>query len=50
MQKGINSPPKIDGGNTFDKNNPTIALNILYNKEKQICPAYISKINLNCQK
>ena len=32
------------------KKNPTIALNILYIKEKEICPAYISKINSNCEK
>ena len=31
----------------FDKNNSTIALNI---KEKEICLAYISKINFNCEK
>ena len=30
------------------KNNPTIALNVLYIKE--ICPAYISKINSDCEK
>ena len=34
----------------FVKNNSTIALNILYIKEKEICLAYISKINLNCEK
>ena len=34
----------------FEKNNPTIALNILYIKEKETCPAYISKINSNCEK
>ena len=27
----------------FEKNNPTIAINILYTKEKYILPAYISK-------
>ena len=27
-----------------------IALNILYIKEKEICPVYISKINSNCEK
>ena len=26
-----------------EKNNPTIALDILYAKEKEMCPAYISK-------
>ena len=28
----------------LQKNNPTIALNILYIKELEVCPAYISKI------
>ena len=28
----------------------TVALNILYIKEKEICLAYISKINSNCEK
>ena len=37
-------------GKTFEKNIPTIARNILYLKEKEICPAYISKINMNCKK
>ena len=27
-----------------------MALNILYIKEKEICPAYISKVNSNCEK
>ena len=34
----------------FEKNNLTIALNISYIKERKICPAYISKINWNCEK
>ena len=34
----------------FEKNNVTIALNILLTKEKEICSAYISKINSNCEK
>ena len=33
----------------FEKNNPAISLNILCTKEKEICPAYISKINSNCE-
>ena len=48
--KRINYPSKIDDWKTFTKNNPTIALNILYIKEKEICPAYISKINSNSGK
>ena len=48
--KGINYPSKIDNWKTFQKNNPTIALKILHNKEKETCPAYISKINSNSKK
>ena len=48
--EGINNPSKRDDWKTFEKNNLTIALNILYIKEKEICPAYISKINSNCEK
>ena len=48
--KRINYPSKIDDWKTFEKNNPTIALNILYVKEKEICPAYISKFNSNYEK
>ena len=35
---------------TFEKNNPTIALNIFYTKEKEIFPAYISNQNLILEK
>ena len=42
--KGIKYTTKIDDLKTFEKNNPTNALNILYIKEKQILPAYISNI------
>ena len=47
--KERNSPSKIDS-KIFEKNNPTIALNNLYIKKKEIFPAYISKINSNCEK
>ena len=47
---GIKCSLKIDDWKTFEKNNPTITLNVLYIKETEICPAYISKINLNCKK
>ena len=43
--KGINYPSKIDYWKTFEKGNLTIALNILYIKEKEILPGYISKDN-----
>ena len=49
-QKGINDPSKIDDQKTLDKNNLAIARNILYTKEKEICPAYVSDINMNCEK
>ena len=42
--KGINYPSEIDDCKTFEINNPRIALNILYIKEKEICPAYIQKL------
>ena len=42
--KGKNYPSNLDNWKTFEKNYPAIALNISYIKEKEICPAYISKI------
>ena len=45
-----NYPSKIDDWKTFEKNNPTTVLNILFIKEKDICPAYISEINSNGEK
>ena len=42
--KKINYLSKIDDWKTLEKNNPIIAFNILYIKEKRICPAYISQI------
>ena len=43
--KVINYPSKLDDWKTFEKFNPTFALNILYTKEKEKFPAYISKHN-----
>ena len=43
--EGINYPSKSDDWKTFLKNNLTIAVNILYTREKKICPAYISNHN-----
>ena len=34
----------------FEKNNSTIVFNILYIKEEEIYPAYISKQNSTCEK
>ena len=45
--KRINYPSKIDW-KTLEKNNWTVALNILYIKEKEICPADILKISSDC--
>ena len=45
--EGMNYPSKIEDQNRFEKNNLIIALNVLYIKEKEICPGYISKINLS---
>ena len=47
--RGINYPSKINDWRMFQKNSPTIA-NILYIKEKEICPAYISKVNSKIEK
>ena len=44
-QEGINHPSKTDDWKTFEKNNPTLALNILDVKEKEKLPAGISKHN-----
>ena len=46
----IKYPSKIDDWKTFEKNNLTIVLNVLFTKEMEICPAYISKHNSNREK
>ena len=48
--KEINYPSKIDDWKTFEKNNTTIAPSIFDIKVKEIFPACIAKINLNCAK
>ena len=48
--KRINHASKIVDWKTFEKNNPTIALNILYIKEKEMCSGYISNTNSNFEK
>ena len=42
---GKNYPSKMDDWKKFQKNSPTIAVNILYFKEKEILPAYIPNHN-----
>ena len=48
--KGINYPSEKNDWKAFEKNNLIIIRNILYIKEKEICPSCISKINSNCEK
>ena len=43
-------PSKIDDCKTLEKNNSTFALNVLYTKKLEICPAYISKKDSNREK
>ena len=48
--KVINYSSKTVNLKSFEKNNRSIDLNILYMKEKEIFLACISKISLNCRK
>ena len=48
--EGINYPSKKDESKMFERNNPTIATNILYIKEKEILTAYISQHNSTREK
>ena len=47
--EGINYSSKVGDWEGFEKNNLTVVLNVLYIKEKEICSAYFSKIDLNCE-
>ena len=48
--KGINFPSEKDGWKKVEKNNVTIALNVLYTKEEKIYPDDVSKHNSNREK
>ena len=48
--EGINFPSEKDDWKKFEKNNVTIALNVLYAKKEKIYPAYVSKHNSNREK
>ena len=48
--EGINFPSKKDDWKKFEKNNVTVAFNVLYAKERKKYPAYVSKNNSNCEK
>ena len=41
--EGINFPSEKDDWKKFEKNNVTIALNVLYAKKEKVYPAYVSK-------
>ena len=46
----MNYPSKIDDWKKFEKINATVALNILYIKEKEILPGHISQHNSTREK
>ena len=48
--EGINYPSKLGDWKSFEKNNPAMAMNMLYTKEKEILPTYISKHNSTREK
>ena len=48
--EGINFPSEKDDWKKFEKNNITIALNVLYSRKDQIYPAHVSKHNSNRKK
>ena len=48
--KGINFPSEKADWKKFQKNNVTIALNVLYAKKEKIYPVYVSKINSKQEK
>ena len=48
--EGINFPSEKDDWKKFEKNNVTIALNVLHAKKEKIYPTYVSKHNSNREK
>ena len=42
--KGLNYPSKVDDWKTFEKNNPTIVINILHFKEKKYAQLIFQKL------
>ena len=48
--EGINFPSEKDDWKKFEKNNVTIALNVLYTKKEKLYPSYVSKYNSNHEK
>ena len=43
--EGVNCPSEKDDWKKSEKNNATVALNVLYAKREKIYPAYVSKHN-----
>ena len=48
--KGTNFPSERDDWKKIEKNNVTIALNVLCAKKEKMYPAYVSKHNSNREK
>ena len=48
--EGINFPSEKNDWRGFEKNNVTIALNVLYAKKGKLYPAYVVKHNSDCEK
>ena len=46
----INFPSEKDDWKKIDKNNVTVALNVLYGKKEKIYPVYVSKHNSSREK
>ena len=46
---GMAYPSKIVDWKEFEKNNPSFVPNVIYTKEMEISPAYISKYSSICK-
>ena len=46
----MNFSSEEDDWKQFEKNNQTIALNVLYAKKEKICPSCVLKHNSHCEK
>ena len=49
LRRKINYPLEKDDWKKFEKNNVTIALNVMYTKKEKY-PAYVSEHNSSCKK
>ena len=48
--EGVKFTSEKDDWTAIQKNNVTIALNVLYGKKEKIYPTFVSKNNLSCKK